>query len=71
MKLFKDVADGEVYFVRGGFELIRVNESNDYNSVLVEDSSIGVKQPDDEPTFSSIAELKAAYPEDSEKVEVF
>lgn len=70
MKPFKDVADGEVYFVRGGFELISVNESNEYNSVLVEDTSIGVNQPDEEPTFSSIAELKAAYPEDSEAVEL-
>lgn len=71
MKPFKDVADGEVFFVRGGFELIRVNESSDYNSVLVEDSSIGVNQPDEEPTFSSMDELKAAYPEDSEAVEIF
>lgn len=71
MKPFKDVADGEVYFVRGGFELIRINESNEYNSVLVEDTSIGVNQPDEEPTFGSIAELKAAYPEDSEAVELF
>lgn len=71
MKPFKDVADGEVYFVRGGFELQRVNESNDYNSVLVEDLSIGVKQPDDEPTYGSIEELKAAYPEDAQETEVF
>ena len=56
MKPFKDVADGEVSVGRGGFELIRVNENNGSNSVLVEDSSLG---------------LKAAYPEDSEAVELF
>lgn len=71
MKPFKYVVDGEVFFVRGGFELQRVNESNDYNSVMVEDTSISVKQPYDEPTYSSIEELKAAHPEDSRVFEVF
>lgn len=52
MKPFKDVEDGEIFVVEGGFELKRVSESSDYNAVFTDSTGIGVKIPTDENTYT-------------------
>lgn len=57
MATFVDVKDGEKFFVHGGFELQKVNESTDYNCVMVEDPSIGIRLDSTEEVFNSIKDL--------------
>ncbi|CAK1257542.1 unknown function [Klebsiella phage vB_Kpl_K72PH164C2] len=69
MVVFKDLVDGSKFFVRGGFELQKVYEADHYNAVLLEAPSISVNLPRDEPTFNSLDEVRAAYPEDCQIVD--
>lgn len=57
MTTFADINDGEKFFIHGGFELQKVNESTNYNCVMVEDPSIGIKLNNTEEVFNSLKDL--------------
>ena len=66
MKPFKDLLDGTRFFVCGGFNLQKVQETPDYNALLLNDdgssSEIWVTLPEDEPTYDSVGELRETFP---------
>ena len=63
MKLFKDVEDGEIFVVQGGFELQRISESSEHNAVFTDSTDIGVKVPFDEITYTVDEFSKLPKPE--------
>lgn len=57
MRTFGSIKEGEKFFVHGGFELQRVSESVEYNCVLVDDPSIGIRMEDNAEVFISLTDL--------------
>ena len=56
MKLFKDVSVGESFFIDGALELIRVENRDDCNC-MVKEESLGIFLKDHAKTYSSTREL--------------